>query len=250
MPAKTSSAPKGMYSLKTLLTKSWGAYRENFTKILYITLAVYIPLNIILYFTPTPNFDDLSDFTTLFRWESFLELILGTVATLAVASVVKAWIDKSGKAGSGSSGKEIEWTEAIKNILPVWPKAIWIQIVSGIIISLATILLILPGIFMAVSYLFVIHALLFREKTGLDALHYSYQLVKGRWWRTFGLTLVIGIFTFIASWLPDIIYIVVPAHYVTDIVTMTAADVIYAFSTVAFVVMFLNYEAVKAPVKK
>ena len=226
---------KGQYPLKTILSKTWEAYRENFTKILYITLIVYIPVNILLYFLPSPDLNEMENITMFFRLSSFLELILGTIATLAIALVIKHWLDK----------KEIEWQDALRNILPVWPKAIWIQIVSGIIIGLATLLLILPGIFMMVSYLFVIHALLFKQKTGVDALRYSYDLVKGRWWRTFGIALVIGILTFLASWIPDVIYLIAPAHIITDIITMTATDVIYAFSIVAFVIMFLNYDSHK-----
>lgn len=242
MPAKDCSIYKDKCSLGTLLKKSWEVYRENFTKILYITLAVYIPVNIIIYFLPAPQ--DITGIKDLINWINILETFIGVVSTLAITLLVKNWIDK----------KEIEWLDALKQILPVWPKAIWVQVISGILIGLATLLLVLPGIYLAVTYIFVIPALLFNNKTGMEALKYSYALVKGRWWRTFGFAIVIGGLTFLASWLPDVVYILVPAHIITDVATMTASDVIYAYSIVAFTIMFLNYDSVKpapkAPAKK
>lgn len=230
MPAKTKLIPKGQYSLGTILSKSWAAYRENFTKILYITLLVYIPVNILIYFLPVP--ENLESFGDLINWMSLLEFFIGIISTLAISLLIKHWVDK----------KELEWFDALRNILPVWSSAIWVQLISGILIGLATLLLILPGIYLMISYLFVIHALLFQKKTGMDALMYSYNLVKGRWWRTFGIALVIGLLTFIASWIPDLIYLIAPAHFITDLATMTASDLIYAYSIVAFVIMYLNYD--------
>jgi hypothetical protein len=64
-------------------------------------------------------------------------------------------------------------------------------------------LLLFPGIYIYVSFLFVTLAVLFDNRSIISALKYSYSLVKNNWWRTF----CILIFNFI---------VVIPIVYVIN----------------------------------
>ncbi len=89
--------------------------------------------------------------------------------------------------------------------LSITPQEVWAaakpkigpKIVALILYSLAVgfglVLCVLPGVFVAVAFWLYLAAIFFDEKGGVDALSRSYELVKGNWWVTFGLALVIGI---------------------------------------------------------
>jgi len=57
------------------------------------------------------------------------------------------------------------------------------------------ILLIIPGLIFSFYWIFSHLAVLFREKSGLEALKYSKELVMGNWWKTVGYLFVVGIIT-------------------------------------------------------
>lgn len=84
-------------------------------------------------------------------------------------------------------------------------------ILSSIWIALASLLLILPGIYLLINFS-IVFAIRHREKLSFsDAFSRCTELIKHRWWYTFGLAIVIGIiqafFTYILQ-MPSTIAIV------------------------------------------
>ncbi len=79
-----------------------------------------------------------------------------------------------------------------------WPVAGG-QILGGIIIAIGFILIIIPGIYLAValSPLFVI--IIFEESGVSKSITRSFELIKGSWWITFGLFLLLFIMLTTAS---------------------------------------------------
>ncbi|MCA9391073.1 MAG: hypothetical protein KC582_02360 [Candidatus Magasanikbacteria bacterium] len=73
-----------------------------------------------------------------------------------------------------------------------WP-AIWVGIIQGFAILGATILLIIPGIWLAGRLAFANVVLLDEDKRGVEALKRSSELVKGRWWAAFWRSLASGL---------------------------------------------------------
>lgn len=71
-------------------------------------------------------------------------------------------------------------------ILRRYPAILGTTIVGGFLIALLLACLVLPGIFFAIVWVFFFQAVVVRGKIAIDALTYSFQLVKGRWWKTFG----------------------------------------------------------------
>jgi hypothetical protein len=68
----------------------------------------------------------------------------------------------------------------------------WLSIISGVLLAIGYILLIIPGIFLTVSWIVAVPALMFEGVSPFASLRRSYDLVQGRWWATFGaLVLVI-----------------------------------------------------------
>jgi hypothetical protein len=55
------------------------------------------------------------------------------------------------------------------------------------------VLFVIPGIALSLFFFFAPLAVLFDGKKGVGALYYSYQLVRGSWWKILGRTLVLGL---------------------------------------------------------
>lgn len=73
-----------------------------------------------------------------------------------------------------------------------------LAILSGVLLAIGYILLIIPGIYLTVTWSVATPALIFEGIGGVAALKRSYELVKGRWWVTFG-ALLAGLVAVIAA---------------------------------------------------
>lgn len=113
-------------------------------------------------------------------------LVVGVLAvtTIFTGAVVSA-IDRV--AGGGR--------QSIPDALIVGLKRMPALLVSGVVYFLAVFvgmfLLIVPGIFVGIALLFFYMAVVVDDKGPIEALQYSWQLVRGNWWRTAALVLII-----------------------------------------------------------
>lgn len=72
-----------------------------------------------------------------------------------------------------------------------WP-FIWIMVLRSLAVAGGLIAFVLPGIWMSIAFAFAPIILLDGGARGTQALAVSHELVKGRWWQTFGRTLISG----------------------------------------------------------
>ena len=70
---------------------------------------------------------------------------------------------------------------------------LWISILTIVLTIAGLILLLVGSIWIAVSLCVAIPVLFLEGATGFSAVSRSYELVKGRWWATFGRLIVLGI---------------------------------------------------------
>ncbi len=84
-----------------------------------------------------------------------------------------------------------------------------LYIVSGIIIFTGTLFCFFPGIYLGIVLSLSSCILVFFEKEAMDAIGGSFAFIKGHWWNTFGILIVIGLIVWCLSLitqLPAIIY--------------------------------------------
>ena len=72
-------------------------------------------------------------------------------------------------------------------------------IITGILISLGLVALIIPGLILMTMFALTVPAIIIENTGALESLSRSRQLVGGRWLKTFGLILIIGIISFNAN---------------------------------------------------
>jgi hypothetical protein len=67
----------------------------------------------------------------------------------------------------------------------------WLSIISGVLLAIGYVLLIIPGIFLTVSWIAAVPVLMFEGTSPFASLRRSYDLVQGRWWATFGVLVLV-----------------------------------------------------------
>jgi len=91
-----------------------------------------------------------------------------------------------------------DWRKALTMSYPLFVSYLWASILVGIVTFIGFVLLVLPGIYLSVIYMFFTFALVLEGKRGFDAARRSQELVRGYWWAVFGrglaFALIVGIF--------------------------------------------------------
>jgi hypothetical protein len=115
----------------------------------------------------------------------------GVIALLSVVSVLLATAVCFKAVADAYLGVEPEWRRSLRFAVRRLGGLCGVAIVGGILVALATVALIVPGVWLFVSYAVAVPALLLERVGPINALRRSFRLVRGRWWPTAG-TLLVG----------------------------------------------------------
>jgi hypothetical protein len=91
-----------------------------------------------------------------------------------------------------SRGEEVMYPDFFGGFRFWIPTAV-ISLLTQVLIAIGLIALIIPGIYLAVSYLFAIQMGIFGGLDPWSAMEWSRKLISRNWWRFFGLLLVLGL---------------------------------------------------------
>lgn len=83
--------------------------------------------------------------------------------------------------------------EAMSVGLRRFPVVLGVAVLLTLGLMLGFMLFVIPGIYLMVKLVFAPIAAVAESKGVLDSFRYSWELVRGRWWRTFLLLTIIGI---------------------------------------------------------
>ena len=174
-----------------LLSESWKFYRTHLITLLKLIIAPLL-LTLILV-----GIAAVIVFATGGRQLSFLIPALIAAAVFAViisllgrTSLIQFIVHPESYSGLFS---------LYKSIWPILGKFLLTQALAGLFILLGLVLLIIPGLILAVRYLFVPFVVLAEGKSGKAALTQSSQYVKGKFWGIVGRSLFIGLLSIIIS---------------------------------------------------
>jgi hypothetical protein len=113
-------------------------------------------------------------------------------STLATAACFKAVAD-------AYLGAEPSWRVSLSYVVRRLHSVLWVTFLVGLVTIVGLILCILPGIYLWVGCGVAIPVLLTENVRGSAALGRSRALVRGHWWRTFGVLLLGAILTAIVG---------------------------------------------------
>jgi hypothetical protein len=165
-------------------------YRRKATDLWKIVALIIIPVRIIdqlvLYasFPSDVYAHDGSYYSSTGGTGSALPFIvlfaLGLIAaSLTVGALSKCLID-------AYLGRPSDWRRSLAFARERLASLLWLSIIAGVLLFVAYLLLIIPGIWLTVAWSVAVPVLMFEGKGGFGALTRSMELVRGRWWATFG----------------------------------------------------------------
>jgi hypothetical protein len=178
-------------------------YRRNAWTLIRIVVVIVAPVTILanlISVSATP-----SDFAPKFGFSGLattndptvtphdvVTLVLGVLAALTLT-----WIGSLVATGATFKalaesflGEQPEWKDSLGFALRRIHSLIWLSFLAALFTALGTILLVIPGIYLAIAFTVAVPALLSEGLRGRKALGRSRRLVKGRWWGTLGLVVL------------------------------------------------------------
>ncbi len=226
------------FSVSQILSVGWQHFMENWKTILIVFLIVYVPINIFLSFFSVDRMvqhHGASGANMYVHLANLMQLLFGVIATLSIANIINASVN----------GTPITAKEAFGLAFKRWGASVWTSILVGIILFLLFLLLIIPGIIWSVYYTFFLFVVALREGSGMEALGYSKKLVKGQWWRVFGICLVIGVLSLIPFGVLWGIFNFLPHNQIFSIIHGTLSNLSGTPFMAMMIVFFLNTDYIK-----
>jgi hypothetical protein len=87
-------------------------------------------------------------------------------------------------------GEKTSWRESLRFALRRVHSLLWVTILGAIVAGFCLLLFVIPGVYLWVSFAVAVPVLLTEDLKGRKALGRSRRLVKGFWWRTFGVVVL------------------------------------------------------------
>jgi hypothetical protein len=174
----------------SLLAQSWKFYRSHLITLLKLIIVPPL-LTLILVGMAA---------LVVFAGGSSQLVIIPALLTAAIAAVVISLLGRL--ALLGFIHRPDNYTGLLSFYKAFWQflgKFLATQVLAGLFILLGLILLIIPGLVLAVRYLFVPFIVIAEGKSGRAALSQSSQAVKGKFWGVAGRSLFIGLLSLVIS---------------------------------------------------
>jgi hypothetical protein len=177
--------------LGDLLGDAINIYFRHFPTVLAIAAAIVVPVQLIVAGI------GLEELTSSYREnDTRAELILPTVVSFLVVAplIAAATIHVLQQLAAGERPRA---GRAIQASLDLFTPVFLAVLLAGAGIALGLILLIIPGIYLAVRLLFVPQSVVIDNASGPDALRHSWDVSRGFWWRTFLVILLANLIAFL-----------------------------------------------------
>ena len=190
-----------------VISKTFELYRNNFVTYLILFLIVEALFAVITaVVNQAANLPSLGPNPTAQQISDFVSSSLGTLLAAGLALVITAVVVFPIAAGTAVriaseevQGRKSSMTAsasfAASKLLSMWA----LGIIVGLLVFVGLILLVIPGIILAIMFCLVLQALLIENAGVIGSLTRSRELVSHRWLKTFAIAIVLGIIIIIIS---------------------------------------------------
>ncbi|MFV0417612.1 MAG: hypothetical protein ACK5KT_02610 [Dysgonomonas sp.] len=169
--------------------------KQNYVSILkgiLILIPVYL---IVAYFMPSSTSFSPSasvyggafnTYMSMFTLGFFIAYILIGLTSLATFLYIASYMALYAKSPDGVIKSSDVWSKVSKAFLPMLGGSI----IFGVLVTIGTILCIIPGIIVYVYLGFYCYVYVNEDRSIIDSFYRSYELITNNWWITFGYGLV------------------------------------------------------------
>lgn len=176
-----------------LLGDAFNLYLRNFLTLFAIGFAVVLPVQLIV------SGVGLEELTSSYReTDNKAELLIPLIVSYLVVAplIAAATIHMLQRL---ADGKRPHAGPSIQAGLDVFAPVFLAVLLSGAGIALGLVLLIVPGIYVAVRWYFVAQSVVIDGARSTEALRGSWRLTDGYWFRTFGVVLLANVVAFLPA---------------------------------------------------
>lgn len=160
------------------------------------------------------DYPNLESFFMLFLLFTVVLIFATTTISVSIYAYIKSYIEGRGV---------INYDNIRQTIKEKMVSLFFMSIIVSIISTIGYFLCVLPGIYFAVTLTMAGPILVFQERGTLDSIGDAFNFIKGHWWNTFGMILVIGILIAIVNWILNL-----PMDYYAEanITSLDTSDVL------------------------
>lgn len=169
--------------LGELLSTSLRVYRSNFGKLFALGLAVSLAVNGIVLGVGLEELWSGYDESPS-NGQTLVVLATSLITNPLIIAMTIAVLRGVEKGDPPSAGG------AIQRGLDVFTPILLVVVLAAGGVALGLLLFVVPGIYLAIRWYFAVQAVVIEDLRGTDALTRSADLVRGSWWRVFGIVLV------------------------------------------------------------
>ncbi|WP_372745881.1 hypothetical protein [Lutibacter sp.] len=234
------------------IRENWKEYFLTVLKIVGPVLLVALAVLVFYMFSMSDLFTNIGGIEnnpgtflgTMFSWIFgliFVYILLYTLLSMASLYFIKSYINNNGKAN---------FSEIKTNIL----QNVWKFIGLGFLITLVTIVgmvfCYIPGIYLGTVLSLATSIMVFEDKNIGDTFSHAFTLIKGEWWNTFGVLIVVWMLLVIlgqAFSIPAFIYqmikmgTMVGSEDPTEVFTIFKDPIYLALNILSYVFQFILY---------
>ncbi len=192
-----------------LLDASIKLVRRHFKALAFVTLLVAVPIEVIggLITAVTTDFCEGAGCVnelganTVYVWQDDVAYYGGqaVIVLLAVLQFIVVQVACFRILAEGYLGRSVGARDSMRYALSRGWSTLWLGVLLLAGLVVATLLLILPGIWLAVAWSVAIPVVLVERTRGAAALRRSFRLVRGLWWSTLARLLVSGLLISVAT---------------------------------------------------
>jgi hypothetical protein len=177
-----------------LIAAAFGLYRRN----VRLVLAVTVPIVVVVTGLTALGLGELGAHVNPAppARDPLIDVLASELVTVPlISSILARWVFLTGR------GERVSASELVANALEAFP-AVLLVIVAWLAVSfLGFVSLIVPGVYVFVSWYFVVQAVVIDGDHGFAPITRSAALVRGHWWRT----AAIGIAFWLAGLAPQVV---------------------------------------------
>lgn len=246
MPVSASTLRPSM----DLIKESWSRFAKRWKFFLmYMVLSMVVPGAIVLIGVFLGSIIGVGG-AVLGGEQAGMGLLIGAGLALLALAVVVIYISILFSVGMMLAIMDENLNNVRGALKQAKPKAfdiLIIGLISAVLIALASLLLVLPGIYFGVCYTFASWVYLTEGKTGMDALRRSKELVSGRWWAVFGRLVVMLLVVWAVSLLPQVLLSSMGFEGLSALYNFLASIVVGVPTTIFVYLLYKNLVATKPP---
>jgi len=208
-------------SFGEILDSSFTVLRDNFVLLAGISVVVGVPVELTLGAGAQGHFGvGLVGLLIAMIFEPIMVIAF----TTAVANV---YLDRP-----------VTIASAYRSVGEVFTPIIGTILLTDVLLLLALLALFVPGIYFLICWILVFPVMIVEHRFGMTALRRSRELVRGVWWRTFGILVVASLIARVPALVLNMFWAFIPI--LGPILTATTSSIAEAYGLVVFVIYYFD----------